>query len=382
MTSPNLRPDRPLIAKRPAYRQVMDAMIGMVKGKAPGERLGTEGDFVRQFGVSLVTVRQALARLENDGVIERRQGIGTFVPVDPLPRRHVAVHLETSPTHPFLSPYFLKLHEEVRKVLQARGHSCRSYFGDSAPEEALSRRFSCTDLLVDYRLERLSAAISIGAGPLASELERFGKLDIPVFDARARQQFSWNRKTAFLREALTTLRAQGRQRIAILAWENPALKVKPFHAEVIRVAQECDIEINEHYLDLNASALEQGMGWERFRDLWRGSARKPDGLVVLDDMIFDDCQKAICELGLRVPEQLGIFLYTSDAKRLNPVFPITCYRLMTAVVAEHYVEALEALMRGETPPAREPNYEIVHLPGNEASDESPFQPSQPYLLNL
>ena len=46
---------------------------------APGEALPTEQTLCDQFGVSRITVRRALADLAEQGYIERRQGVGSFV---------------------------------------------------------------------------------------------------------------------------------------------------------------------------------------------------------------------------------------------------------------------------------------------------------------
>jgi GntR family transcriptional regulator len=46
---------------------------------APGEALPTEQALCDQFGVSRITVRRALTDLAEQGYIERRQGVGSFV---------------------------------------------------------------------------------------------------------------------------------------------------------------------------------------------------------------------------------------------------------------------------------------------------------------
>jgi GntR family transcriptional regulator len=46
---------------------------------APGEAIPAESAFAQSYGVALGTIRQALALLVEDGVLQRRHGKGTFV---------------------------------------------------------------------------------------------------------------------------------------------------------------------------------------------------------------------------------------------------------------------------------------------------------------
>lgn len=46
---------------------------------APGERLLSEPKLAQQFGVSRATLREAMRTYETQGLIQRRQGVGTFV---------------------------------------------------------------------------------------------------------------------------------------------------------------------------------------------------------------------------------------------------------------------------------------------------------------
>lgn len=51
----------------------------ILEGQFAGGRMPSESDLAAQLGVSRATVRSALSRLENEGVIVRKQGSGTFV---------------------------------------------------------------------------------------------------------------------------------------------------------------------------------------------------------------------------------------------------------------------------------------------------------------
>ncbi|MBS0383284.1 MAG: GntR family transcriptional regulator, partial [Proteobacteria bacterium] len=65
----------------PAYLRLRRAIRGAVERAAiePGQTLPSERDLARQFGLSRVTVRKAIAGLVEDGVLTQRHGAGTFV---------------------------------------------------------------------------------------------------------------------------------------------------------------------------------------------------------------------------------------------------------------------------------------------------------------
>lgn len=68
-------------ARIPKYRAVADSLRDRVEAGewAPGERLPAESALVRAYGVSLATVRQGIAVLRQEGLLDARQGVGTFV---------------------------------------------------------------------------------------------------------------------------------------------------------------------------------------------------------------------------------------------------------------------------------------------------------------
>ena len=53
----------------------------------PGDRLPTENAMAQTFGVSRTVIREAIAQLRNEGMIETRQGVGAFV--IERPTRHI-----------------------------------------------------------------------------------------------------------------------------------------------------------------------------------------------------------------------------------------------------------------------------------------------------
>lgn len=66
---------------QPLYAQVRDALAQRIANRewSPNAPIPNEGDLARELGVSAGTMRKALQLLEQDGLVLRRQGRGTFV---------------------------------------------------------------------------------------------------------------------------------------------------------------------------------------------------------------------------------------------------------------------------------------------------------------
>ena len=82
------------IAKKALYFEVIDFLLEDIKSGQypPGSKLPSEDQLAKEFSVSRVTLREALRVLEDDGVIIRRHGTGTFV----LDKRAVPVQTLSS----------------------------------------------------------------------------------------------------------------------------------------------------------------------------------------------------------------------------------------------------------------------------------------------
>lgn len=74
-------PPARLNKRLPLWHQLAECLRAAIIGRRPGEplRLAPEADLARHYGVSLITIREALATIEAEGLITRRRRKGTFI---------------------------------------------------------------------------------------------------------------------------------------------------------------------------------------------------------------------------------------------------------------------------------------------------------------
>ncbi|CAM3706096.1 GntR family transcriptional regulator [Mesobacillus zeae] len=166
---------------RPLYLQVIDRLKqdiqeGVYKEK---EKLPSEFDLAKLLGVSRATLREALRILEEENVIVRRHGVGTFVNSKPLftsgieqlnsvtdmieqagmsPGTIFLNSMTIAPTEDDIRRFSCEAEDEIiviERVRTANGQPV-VYCIDKIPANVLSRTFTCGDESIFQMLEQKS----------------------------------------------------------------------------------------------------------------------------------------------------------------------------------------------------------------------------------
>ena len=97
--------------------------------KTATRKLPTEAKLCKQYHVSRQTVRQALAILTAEGLIETRQGSGSFIPgLSPDPARNtIGLMISTDQEH-----IYPALIDDIRSALSAAGFSLKIFLTENS----------------------------------------------------------------------------------------------------------------------------------------------------------------------------------------------------------------------------------------------------------
>jgi len=94
----------------------------------------------------------------------------------------------------------------------------------------------------------------------------------------------------------------------------------------------------------------RGTGTQAFHSLWGRTGVAPDGLVILDDMLFADAQLAMLALGVRAPQDVQLAVQvTAGACPASP-FPYTALTVAGEKAAAFLVDRLQHRLSGEASP--------------------------------
>lgn len=140
----------------------------------PGDSLPSEAELCARFGVSRMTVRQALQELSNEGLVERRRGQGTFVASRPVHRR---------------PGVFLSFTEEMgRRGVQASSRLLSAGRERARPQEVADLGLSADDEVVRIVRVRLADGVPVALEDAALVPDLAGILDADFADRSLHQE--------------------------------------------------------------------------------------------------------------------------------------------------------------------------------------------------
>lgn len=102
----------------PNYIRILNSLKQKIENGIykDGEKLPSQEELSQEYGVSMMTLRHAMDILEQEGLINRKQGMGTFVSLKSTDQGHVLVVEDESQTREVLKETISNLGYEVEAV--------------------------------------------------------------------------------------------------------------------------------------------------------------------------------------------------------------------------------------------------------------------------
>ncbi|MBA9028480.1 MULTISPECIES: GntR family transcriptional regulator [Bacillaceae] len=143
--------------KRPLYINVYDELLLQItKGEYPvGSRLPSEPDLASRLGISRATLRQALALLQDDGIVRNIRGKGNFVIDSFYKQEGVQLEKLSNPMHKCHISTFDRIDTNYRLDKETE-YTKQVLKRDSSTVVALERLYRKGDDLVAYAFTFMS----------------------------------------------------------------------------------------------------------------------------------------------------------------------------------------------------------------------------------
>jgi len=363
-----------IVEAKPLYRQIANILRQEIRtNRSVGDRLDAESQIARRFHVTVMTVREALRTLQQEGWLERRHNKGNFV-VNVTDPRSVAILCQTDITHPSAKYYHRHVVHILRKELSRLGYSTRLFIGRQSPLISAPDPIPY-DIIQELNRGALSGIVAVNTNPDKSWMDLAAAQQLPVIGNPALYEYGevgdWS---LMVETGVMHLVKQGCRRIAFMEWRNPIddeISRSCRRETFLSAISKFGLESNEGWICGDLNPHMPGAGWSGFREIWTHSKNRPDGIFFTDDVLFQDTVTAILELGVKVPEQLAIVTLANRGLDFACPFPVTRLEFDPECIAVGLAKMMGALIKGEklTINKRYHPFSVVETPGREVGME-------------
>lgn len=150
--------------QKPKYMEIYDQLKTRISGGAlqPGERIYSENELMQMFSVSRQTVRQALARLEAEGLAVRRRGSGTYVGAQAGQKSAAVRSRQIAVVTTYIDEYiFPKIIKSIEETICESGYTIQVAFTHNSVEmeRRILRRLADENIVSGLIIESTKSAL-------------------------------------------------------------------------------------------------------------------------------------------------------------------------------------------------------------------------------
>jgi len=331
---------------KPLYRKVHERLRGAIlDGELPeGGRLPTTADLAAQFGTGVCTVQKALVSLEAEKLIQRKQGVGTFVSSSTPRLAGVGIYIDDDiQRHPGAG-YYRMLVEYLREMLEAEHIDYHVFHGDY--DASITRQHLPGEVLRAIR----SLKVQVLLLPVLSNVEHnvLAEVEVPCVTSGS-GHFAHGvdvqiDAAGMIDQALDLLVAAGCRRVGMVTAQTsegyPAFFRHLAEAVQARGLELCEQRIRNQK-ELHGSEME-AFGYREMMAL-AGQADRPDGVFACPDLVGRGVIMGALASGLSVPEELRLVFHENIGMQLFRPFPAASVVVDPAAVARAFITKAQAL---------------------------------------
>jgi len=332
--------------RRPLRYEIADRLRKIITQQyKPGDRLQTESQLAQRFAVSVMTIREALSALTQEGMVVRRHGSGTYV-AEPNRDRLIAVLVEMDLSSTDTSFFYLRYVQSLLACFRRAGHRVRLYTGHTRPSDPVPDELTCPDFLVDVGRQRIMGVAAVATPVMASWTTPLARAGIPWVAGQEREASGVVLDyQSGVEQVVAKMLAAGHDHLAFIG-AGGGLAANGFRKWITTQ----NIVTYPEWLQTDARPFIEGAGLRAFHMLWNAREHKPNGLVIFDDAFFADVAMAVMNQQISIPDQLMIATHVNKGHAPTPPFPVLRMEFDPDQVARTHVRMLLDAIDGRPHP--------------------------------
>jgi DNA-binding LacI/PurR family transcriptional regulator len=329
-------------------KSLVEAIAGALRtaicqGYQPGDKLAGMHELRQHFGTSINTIGAALDILASEGLVDKRRGSGVYISAR-AERRRIGILSELDLLDARIGPHFRTVANLLRQRLSDRGAEVQLYIGHAEPGLGVSDEPTCPQFWDDMAAGHLDGAVILDVPSTPAWQQRISQLARPAVGAMTGYETGGD-VPGMTAAAVHHLAGLGCRRLGLLAWQGDD--------DFRRAVAAAGLTTCDAWIRVELDPATGGAGWAEFREIWASTAGQPDGLVILDDMLFADAQLAMLDLQVRIPQDVQLVVLSVRGASRPPRVPAARLEVNPDDEAQFLVDCLWPQLHGEAvPPSR------------------------------